>query len=197
MFILQSCLCFLNKKKSCCGSNVNFSPIRTLVDTFSLRRFQENSALQTTFSGFKENYSLTSVEENDVLVHHYKNEEPYRDVYFWISRPQDIVRWSQDSQLRWLKNNEYLTTNRPLHTHNLILTVKDDFVVVLECQAHRDIGYRDCNGHEALDEVLSLLLFQILDKNDSNKQDILPSESKSCMNDPNFIHAASKLTLHL
>lgn len=136
-------------------------------------------------------FHLTPVKQNDVLVYHWSTRHPYRNVFFWVFRSQNVVRTSFTDKEYRLEQNKCLILNSLIHDHYIILTLKDDMSIVFCCETCGDLSCQKCkNKPKEEDTVLLPLLFRI-SKTEIDPMDF--SKYKIPIKKP-FIYAVSKLT---
>lgn len=169
---------------SFCSRFSGFQPIQ-----YTRKCYHPLSNVQAVVEKFNY-FNLTPVEPNDVLVYHWSTRHPYRDIFFWIFRSQNVVRTSFTDKEYCMEQNKCLILNDLIHDHYILLTLKNDLSIVFCCETCGDLSCRKCkNAPKEKVNVLSPLLFHICDKIDP----IDLSKYKGPINN-SFIQAVSKLT---
>lgn len=166
-----------------------FSGVQTIKHTEKL--YRPLSSIEAVVKKFQ-SLSLIPVEQNDVLVYHWTTRHPYRDVFFWIFRSLNVVRTSFIADEYQLKQNKCLISNDLMHSHYVLLTLKEDLSIEICCETCGNLSCRRCKHkyRQEGDNVLLPLIFRPCDKVDP--MDF--SKCKCMMDNSRFIHAVSKLT---
>lgn len=148
------------------------------------------SNLYNTLKYFQCNSTLTLVKEKDLLVYEYE-ECCTTTIFFWIFRPQNIVRWSQSPTLYRIRNKKCFISDKRLNGRKITLVLNDDFTVALHSQVRK--GVRS----ETVYKTLLPLYFQpcAAGIGPNADDDVQHSKCTTCRMDPNCVHVMFKETI--
>lgn len=125
-----------------------------------------------------------------------------RPLHFWIFRPDNYVRWPQDMTLQdeddseamgWPESigvytlvfNKCAILDENVHPHPILLTLKEDLSVILQCAKPKDAQQKVCK--EIYTELVPLT-FQLCKQKGHSRPDLIPMECATCERGEHFVH---------
>lgn len=149
---------------------------------------KKHSAVLQRLDIFFDYPTLCLVNENEIFVYRYE-EKTNKHIYFWIFRPQKIVRWSKNNRHYRLRNNMCSMLSKEFcNTRRFTLILKDDYTVELQCRVSKDAI------SESFVTVLSPLIFQPCVEKCHPELNNKLWVCQSCKEGPNYIHTYYKET---
>lgn len=150
---------------------------------------QKRSVIFEKFMKFKNSPLLNFVKENEFFVYMFKHQ--YYIIYFWIFRPQKMLRCSMNYRLYRLRNNtcSMLFKEEYRQTRRLTVILEEDFTVEVHCQL--SIGNFP---YERFFTTLRPLNFQPCAEKHSYEFDHKLWECQSCKRGSNYVHPVVRQT---